>query len=194
MIDNLDLFFFRPIDCGEIGQYLKLKPAVPPGGRFDLRWEKVTVRQCLQHTGGWDRDKKGGFDPIGIPRRITRALQLEGPPAPDDVVRYMMGRPLDFDPGTRVAYSNIGYLVLGRVIEAVTGQRYEPWVTTNVLHPVGAGGMLLARGVPEKRPAAEVRYYDSRGATGVILLLVPVFYSISVLDLKIIQWEPAKHQ
>jgi CubicO group peptidase (beta-lactamase class C family) len=146
--------------------YLKLKPAVPPGARFDLRWEKVTVRHCLQHTGGWDRDKKGGFDPIGTPRRITRALQLDGPPAPDDVMRYMMGRSLDFDPGARMAYSNLGYLVLGRVIEAVTGQRYEPWVLANVLNPVGAGGMLLARGVPEKRPAAEVRYYDSRNATG----------------------------
>ncbi|MBN9120654.1 MAG: beta-lactamase family protein, partial [Planctomycetes bacterium] len=146
--------------------YLKLKPAVPPGETFDTRWEKVTVRQCLQHTGGWDRDRKGGFDPIGIPQRITRALQLDGPPSPDDVVRYMMGRPLDFAPGARMAYSNLGYLVLGRVIEAATGQRYEPWVVANVLRPCGAGGMRLARGVPEKRAAAEVRYHDSQNRTG----------------------------
>ncbi len=143
--------------------YLKLRPA---GAEFDPRWEKVTVRQCLQHTGGWDRDAKGGFDPIGTPGRITRALELVGPPAPDDVVRYMMGRPLDFDPGLRYAYSNLGYLVLGRIIETVTGQRYEPWVLLNVLGPCAAGGMLLARALPEKRPAAEVRYHDSRPRTG----------------------------
>lgn len=146
--------------------HLKMKPAVPLGEKFDLRWEKVTVRQCLQHTGGWDRGRKGGFDPIATPGRITKALALDGPPSPDDVVRYMMGRPLDFDPGSRMAYSNLGYLVLGRVIESVTGQRYEPWVTHNVLGPCGAGGMLLGRGVPEKRPAAEVRYHDSKGRTG----------------------------
>jgi N-acyl-D-amino-acid deacylase len=143
--------------------YLKLKPS---GRRFDARWEKVTVRHCLQHTGGWDRDRKGGFDPIATPGRIRFALRLDVLPSPDDVVRYVLGRPLDFDPGTRAAYSNVGYLVLGRVIEAVTGQRYEPWVTTNVLGPIGAGRMLLARAIPEKRPAAEVRYYDARQRLG----------------------------
>jgi N-acyl-D-amino-acid deacylase len=146
--------------------YLKLKPAVPLGSKFDLRWEKITIRHCLQHTGGWDRGARGGFDPIATPGRITLALALDGPPSPDDVVRYMMGRQLDFDPGARFAYSNLGYLVLGRVIEAATNQRYEPWVTHNVLGPCGAGGMVLARGVPEKRPALEVKYHDSDDRTG----------------------------
>jgi N-acyl-D-amino-acid deacylase len=152
-------------------KYIKLKPAVPPGGSFDKRWEKVTVRQCLHHTGGWDRDKKsgfdkGGFDPIGVPGRISRALSLNGPPTPDDIVRYMMGHPLDFDPGAKMVYSNLGYLVLGRVIEEATGQKYEPWVKKHVLAPVKATGMALGRGVPEKRPKAEVHYYDSKARKG----------------------------
>lgn len=150
-------------------KYVKLKAAVPAGGEFDKRWEKVTVRQCLQHTGGWDRGKKGGFDPIGIPGRITQALKLDGPPAPEDVVRYMMGQPLDFDPGAKMVYSNLGYLVLGRVMETVTGQKYEPWVKKNVLAPVKAGGMSLGKGVPEKRAKGEVRYYDSKSRKGVCL-------------------------
>jgi N-acyl-D-amino-acid deacylase len=147
-------------------KYVKLKPAAPAGARFDGRWEKVTIRQCLQHTGGWDRDRKGGFDPIGIPRRISQALALAGPPTPDDIVRYMLGRALDFGPGEKMVYSNLGYLVLGRVIEAVAGQKYEPWVKKNVLAPVRAGGMSLGKALPEKRPKGEVHYYDSKKRSG----------------------------
>ena len=150
-------------------KYLTLKPAVPAGGEYDKRWDTVTVRQCLQHTGGWDRGKKGGFDPIGVPGRITRALELAGPPSPDDIVRYMMGQPLDFAPGAKMVYSNLGYLVLGRVMEAATGQKYEPWVRKNVLAPVKATGMVLGRGVPEKRAKGEVSYYDSKGRKGACL-------------------------
>jgi N-acyl-D-amino-acid deacylase len=147
-------------------KYVKLKPAVPAGAQFDKRWEKVTVRHCLQHTGGWDRSRKGGFDPISIPRRISQALDLSGPPTPDDIVRYMMGRAIDFEPGTKMVYSNLGYLVLGRVIEAVTGQKYEPWVKKNVLAPVRAGGMSLGKALPEERPKGEVHYYDAEKRTG----------------------------
>ncbi|QJW97584.1 serine hydrolase domain-containing protein [Frigoriglobus tundricola] len=150
-------------------KHIKLKAAVPAGGQFDKRWEKVTVHQCLQHTGGWDRDKKGGFDPIGVPGRISRALALNGAPTPDDIVRYMMGQPLDFDPGEKMVYSNLGYLVLGRVMEAVTGQGYEPWMRKHVFASVRAHELSLGKGLPEKRPRAEVRYYDAKGRTGACL-------------------------
>lgn len=143
-------------------KHIALKPFEHKDAKPDPRWRDVTVRQCLHHTGGWDRDRKGGFDPIGIPGRITAELKLAGPPAPDDIVRYMMGARLDFDPGTKAVYSNLGYLVLGRVIEAVTGEKYEPWVKKNVLAPLGITGMALGRALPQNRPAGEASYYDSR--------------------------------
>jgi CubicO group peptidase (beta-lactamase class C family) len=37
------------------------------------------------------------------------------------IIRNMLGKPLDFDPGAKYVYSNFGYCVLGRVIEKVTG-------------------------------------------------------------------------
>ena len=150
-------------------KHVKLKAVIPNGGQYDKRWDKVTVRQCLQHTGGWDRDKKGGFDPIGIPGRITRFLKLDGAPIPEDIVRYMMGRPLDFDPGAKMVYSNLGYLVLGRVMEAVTGQKYESWTKQHILAPVHATGMALGKGVPENRAKKEVQYYDSKSRKGTCL-------------------------
>ncbi|AMV30452.1 Penicillin-binding protein 4* [Gemmata sp. SH-PL17] len=148
-------------------KYVKLDPFLPGGAKVDERWAKITVRQCLQHTGGWDRDKQGGFDPIATPCRIAREMKLPTEaPAPNDIVRYMLGRPLDFAPGSKMVYSNLGYLVLGRVIEAVTGQKYEAWVQKNILAPAGARGMSLGRGVPEKRAKGEVCYYDSKKRTG----------------------------
>ena len=149
-----------------VRHYFHLKPFLAAKTKMDERWDKITVRHCLQHTGGWDRDRKGGFDPIGIPGRITRAMKLPGAPTPDDIVRYMMGKPLDFDPGTKYVYSNLGYLVLGRIIEAVTGQRYELWMKEHVLAPVGIHEMQLGRGLLRHRAKGEVHYYDSRKRTG----------------------------
>jgi len=146
--------------------YLRLKPFLAASAKPDERWHKITIRHCLQHTGGWDRDKKGGFDPISIPGRIMREMKLPGAPTPTDIVRYMMGRSLDFEPGAKYAYSNLGYLIIGRVIEAVTGQKYEPWVKKHVLAPAGITAMQLGRGLPETRAKGEVSYYDSKKRTG----------------------------
>jgi N-acyl-D-amino-acid deacylase len=160
-------------------KHVALKPA---GGEFDKRWEKITVRQCLQHTGGWDRDRKGGFDPIGIPHRIMSALKLDAPPTPDDIVRYMLGQPLDFDPGAKMVYSNLGYLVLGRVLESVTGQKYEPWIKKHVLAPVKVTDMALGRALPEKRPGSEVRYYDGARETAPCLYAPRVGQKVPMPD------------
>jgi N-acyl-D-amino-acid deacylase len=146
--------------------HMKLKAFRHPGLEPDPRWGKITIRHCLQHTGGWDRDRKGGFDPIGIPWKIKKTMELKHPPTPNDIVRYMMGLHLDFDPGSKMVYSNLGYLVLGRVIEQVTGARYEPWMRRNILARIHAGGMSLGKALPENRPEREVRYYDSHDAKG----------------------------
>src|SRR6185437_11102169 len=110
--------------------------------------------------GGWDRDLSG--DPIGRAIQIADALGVPPPARPVDIVRYMVGRPLDFDPGARHAYSNLGYLVLGRIIEALTGEKYEAHVKQQVLKPLGIHAARLGRTLPENRAAGEVKYYDSQ--------------------------------
>jgi N-acyl-D-amino-acid deacylase len=162
----------RLVDAGKLRlddpvlKHVRLKPHLEAGTEPDPRWGKVTVRHCLQHTGGWDRDRKGGFDPIGIPHRIAAALGTKPPVPPEDVVRYMMGRPLDFDPGTRFAYSNLGYLLLGRVVESASGEGYEDYVRQEVLAPLGITRPRLGRAMPEDRFKDEVRYYDASRGTG----------------------------
>jgi N-acyl-D-amino-acid deacylase len=140
-------------------KHIKLMPHLERKAEVDPRWKTITVRQCLQHTGGWDRDKS--FDPIGIPHQIARALKIAPNVSPDAIVRYMMGKPLDFDPGSKYAYSNLGYLVLSRVMEAVTGDSYEAFVKKEIFGEVGIKEMSLARDLQEKRPKNEVKYYTT---------------------------------
>jgi N-acyl-D-amino-acid deacylase len=136
---------------------LGIAPHLPRGKKVDPRLRKVTVLHCLQHTAGWDRDKS--FDPMFHDGPIARALSKKLPVSTRDVIRFMWGRPLDFAPGTRSAYSNFGYCVLGRVIEKVSGQAYDRYVRRHVLAPLGAGEMRLGHSLLPMRAPKEVRYY-----------------------------------
>ena len=96
------------VDAGKVRlddpvtRYVTLRPHLAAGAEVDPRLKDVTVRHCLNHTGGWDRDRSG--DPIGIPARIAAALGGTPPVSAADVVRYTLGLRLDFDPGARYAY------------------------------------------------------------------------------------------
>ena len=63
------------------------------------------------------------------------------------------------DPGERFAYSNFGFAILGRVIERVTGMRYEDYVRARVLQPVGANRTRLGKTRMSDALAGEVKYY-----------------------------------
>ena len=132
--------------------------------RADPRWKRVTVRHCLNHTGGWDRDTS--FDPIGRAWAIADELDIRPPIGPDRVIEYMTARPLDFDPGTRYAYSNLGYLLLGRAVAVTSGKSYEAHVRAEILAPLGITQMRLGRARVEHRADGEVRHTDRDGRTG----------------------------
>ena len=55
----------------------------------------------------------------------------------DEVIRRFGTRPLDFEPGARYSYSNTGYLILGRIVEKVSGQSYGEFLTRRILKPLG---------------------------------------------------------
>jgi N-acyl-D-amino-acid deacylase len=135
-----------------------LKPA--PGATVDPRWDQITIRHLLDHTGGWDRDKpNGGFDPMFQSGIAAAAVNAPAPASAETIIRWMKGMPLDFNPGEEFAYSNFGYDILGRVIERLSGMRYEDFVRARVLQPVGAnrtqqGRTRMADALPE-----EVKYY-----------------------------------
>jgi CubicO group peptidase (beta-lactamase class C family) len=155
-----------------------LKPA--PDASVDPRLKLITVRNLLEHTGGWGRKND---DPQMCYARIAAdTFSLSRPASPEAIVRYNMGKPLDFDPGTAFVYSNFGYNVLGRIIERVTGTPYEQYIKTNIFEPAGITDMTLGKTQMKNKLPKEVEYYDGKDAqTGWSLfsddpLLVTVSY------------------
>ncbi len=132
----------------------------------DPRLGKITVRQLLQHTAGWDRAIS--FDPMFRPVLIAEDQRVDPPAKPIDVIRYMTKLKLDFDPGERYAYSNFGYCLLGRIIEKVGNMPYDEFVRKNILDPLGMEDTELGQTLATAKN--EVRYYDEKGRTGTAVM------------------------
>lgn len=130
----------------------------PNGTVADKRFNDVTIRQLLQHAGGWNRDTT--FDPMFEPSRVANALDIPKPPSSQAIIRYMLTQPLQFNPGTDSVYSNFGYTILGRVIEKVSGMKYDSYIKTNILKPAGITRMQLGGSLLKDRVKDEVVYYD----------------------------------
>ncbi len=138
----------------QVFPYLKLKP--PRGSNPDPRLIQITIRHLLEHKAGWDA--AAAFDPFRQLHEIQQSLHLSRHPRPVDVVRYMLGEPLQFDPGQKTARSNFGYCVLGRVIEKASGKSYAAYVADDLFQPLGVDDVKLGRGLVRERDPREVSY------------------------------------
>ena len=120
-----------------------LRHIYPPRGvPIDTRLKNITIRHLLNHTGGWDREVSG--DPMEWSPQIARALKVPMPLTNAQFISFMMGRRLDFDPGTKWQYSNVGYMFLQQIIETISGQTYEEFVQRNVLLPMGMKTVFMS--------------------------------------------------
>ena len=92
--------------------------------------DRVSVRHLLNHSSG-----------IGNPLPLRWVHRVDHPgPDPRQMLRRLLARhgKLHFAPGTRAAYTNVGYLVLGEVITAASGIPYRRYVVEQLLRPLGA--------------------------------------------------------
>jgi CubicO group peptidase (beta-lactamase class C family) len=114
--------------------------------------EDVTVEHLLTHTaGGWPND---GTDPMF--HQPTMSVT--------ELISWTLDSiPLTSAPGAQYAYSNFGYCVLGRVIEILTGSRYEDHVRSRILSRCGIGDMTIAGNSLADRLPGEVRYFGQDG-------------------------------
>jgi CubicO group peptidase (beta-lactamase class C family) len=140
----------------------------PPSGRtMDPRLGNVTVRRLLQHTGGWDRDLS--FDPTyRHDFAVASALGTRLPVTKANIMTYMNGQKLDHAPGSRYAYSNYGYMLLGRIIEQVSGTDYRTYVQNKILGPRGITRMRPGRTLQADAAPREVRYRSQYKASTVM--------------------------
>jgi CubicO group peptidase (beta-lactamase class C family) len=114
----------------------------------DKRYEDITVSQLLNHTGGWSRYKG---DPMFNSLYIAKKIKKDSPATLNDIISYVLGEELDFDPGSVYSYSNFGYALLGKIIEYKTGLPYED--------------MHLGKSMYYEKYPNEVRYYEPRGSS-----------------------------
>jgi D-alanyl-D-alanine carboxypeptidase len=102
-----------------------------PGIRLHRDGREATVRELLSHSAGV---------PNPVPEIVTWIhLAGERGPTIDEMIRLRLGAEpkLDFTPGTKTAYSNLGFLLLGKIIERASGMHYETYVEKNILAPLG---------------------------------------------------------
>ena len=89
--------------------------------------EKIRIKHLLSHTSGLGSYFTDEF------MRSSRARFR----TVDDLMQLAKGDSLAFEPGSRWSYSNTGMLVLGKVIEVVTGQDYFSYVREHIYRPAG---------------------------------------------------------
>lgn len=90
------------------------------------RGNEITIKHLLTHTSGIYEILKDhtAFNESAKPRSKEKTLS------------YFIDKPLDFDPGTQYSYCNSGYILLGLIIEKVTGKAYQAVVRDFILKPL----------------------------------------------------------
>lgn len=113
---------------------------------------KVTIHHLLTHTGGTGDIFGPEFD---AHRHDLRTIR--------DYVQLYGARPLAFEPGSRWEYSNYGFILLGAVIEKVSGMSYYDYVASHVFAPAG---MTSTASLPEDSVVATRSVGYTRGDGG----------------------------
>jgi CubicO group peptidase (beta-lactamase class C family) len=134
----------------------------PPAGQTpDPRLKDITIAHLLDHSGGWDIAQLG-YDPVFSVVDIANSLSIPSPAQLPDVARYMAGQPLQFTPGERSAYSNLGYALLRLTVERVSGKSFVAYARDEF-------GMDIDRShaFPAERNPREIWYSDPNSCTNV---------------------------
>lgn len=91
-------------------------------------WQSITLHQLLTHTSGIPN--YAGMQRVDSVLNRTGATMRE-------LVEVAATQPLEFQPGTQLRYTNTGYVLLGMVIEKVSGLSYAEFLQKNIFDPLG---------------------------------------------------------
>ncbi|GAB7087015.1 serine hydrolase domain-containing protein [Marinifilum fragile] len=127
----------------------------------DKRTKKITVEHLLRHSAGYS-SKYG--DPMFLPLSIAKKMKVKPPISAETTIQFALSRRLHFTPGSRGGYSNLGYVMLEKVIEKASGENYEDYVKAHVLNPAGVFDMHLGKNLEKDHYPNEVKYYEQSNA------------------------------
>ncbi len=110
----------------------KWLPGVIQGNGYDGK--QITIRQVLNHTSGIaDYIQSKDFDIMDTKKSYTA----------EEFVKMVISLPPDFDPGKGLSYSNTGYVLLGILIEKVTGNSYAEEIEDRIIEPLDLSNTFL---------------------------------------------------
>jgi D-alanyl-D-alanine carboxypeptidase len=124
--------------------------------------KKVTIEQLLAHTGGTG-------DIFG-PKYDGHSEELS---TPGKMITLFGGRDVEFEPGSKWYYSNYGYILLGAIIERVTGQEFNTFYAANIFQPAGM------HSTSQKASPGDRTAVPYTGAVGIGLKPLPPYYGTS---------------
>ncbi len=128
-------------------------------------WDRITVFNLLTHTSGIPNfTASADYNTVKLSSRTAAAA-----------VSAVRDRPLDFGPGEKYSYSNSGYVALGAIIESISGQSYEAFVTENIFKPLGMtdSGYDSNTAVIKRRASGYMRTANGYVNAGYIHMSIP---------------------
>ncbi|MES2320061.1 MAG: serine hydrolase domain-containing protein [Pseudomonadota bacterium] len=103
----------------KIGKYLGAVPA---------QWDGITVRHLLNHSSGFQRDIDTNFE---------KEVQTHAAYTTDQLLEHYKTYRPEMTPGTVYGYSNVGYQLMGLIVEKVTGAFYGDLIQNRIFTPLG---------------------------------------------------------
>jgi CubicO group peptidase (beta-lactamase class C family) len=154
-------------------------------GYRDKRFENITIRHLLNHTAGWSRYSG---DPMFSSLYIARKMDVEAPAGFSEVLQFALTRRLNYTPGTRYSYSNLGYGILGEIVARKSNMAYQDYVVMNLLKPLDIHDMHIGKSYYHDKYPNEVRYHSSAGKMTSHSLdgsgeVVPIYYGGNNIEL-----------
>ncbi|PZT70845.1 serine hydrolase [Streptomyces sp. SW4] len=128
--------------------------------------DKITIRNLMQHTSGL-YNYMDSFQKPGDRFLRDRYKHYE----PEDLIAIAAAKPLEFEPGSKFAYCNTNYFVIGLLIKKVTGRGYREEITERVLEPLGLTETVLPGDDPNI-PGPHARGYMQIGGEPVDVTLM----------------------
>lgn len=122
------------------------------------KWDPVTLHHLLSHTSG--------ITDYAVSRHYYQVVDgFVSPDTVDRMVKEAMGKDLEFLPGSKCSYSNLGYTLLGLVIESQTNTPYDEYVKNHILDPLGmtSSQIHVAGHVRTEDEATGFRWSEQRG-------------------------------
>ena len=141
------------IDAGKVALTDTLGKFLPDFPNADAR--RVTVAQLLYHSSGF-----GTYWNDRYWQHRASLVTLS------DYVPLFSSDPLQFTPGSRFGYSNVGYIMLGRIVEVVSGMSYYDYVKHNVFDRAGMRNTGYYDNTGSAPNAAIGYYHEARDGSG----------------------------